>query len=294
MTTLSDESGELRFPEDISFRATGGPSFNTTVVVSGSGKEQRTRNWLKERLKWDVAHAARLPEQYGRLASFFRLAAGKANDFRYKDWSDYQADFTNGVVGLGVGTGEPTLQLGKIYTFAGASSVRPIFKPTQDGTLAVRKNGTLLTEGSSAGNFEVDLSNGRIVFTTTVTKNITGISQAASAVVTSAAHGFTNGQIVWLTGIGGMVDMNFRAVTVSSKTTDTFATGIDTSASDAYTSGGTIKFYPQPSDVLTASFQFDVAVRFDTDEMVGEIADKSGRSLVMNWNSIPIIEVRTR
>lgn len=38
--------------------------------------------------------------------------------------------------------------------------------------------------------------------------------------------------------------------------------------------------------------QFDKIVRFDTDEMTGEILDKSGGSFVVGWDAIPVIETR--
>lgn len=294
MGTLTDGIVELRFPELISYHAVGGPSFNTQVVISGAGKEQRTRNWLKERLKWEVAHAARRPEDYIPLGAFFRLAGGKENTFRFKDWTDFTASFTQGVVGLGFGTGLPTGQLGKIYPVGATSTIRPIFKPTQDGSLAIKRNGTLMLEGSSADRWEVDLSQGIITFTASITKNISAISKAASGVVTAAGHTFTNGMLIYLSGVVGMTEINGLLATVAGATTDTFATGIDTTDFTTYTSGGTAKKFPQPSDVLTASFEFDVNVRFDTDEMTGEILDKSGGEFLMGWNSIPIIEVRTR
>lgn len=74
-------------------------------------------------------------------------------------------------------------------------------------------------------------------------KTITAITQAAPGVVTSVAHGYSNGDIVKLT-IEGMQKLNGRAFQVINVATDTFqladvdgATGIDTSTYDAFTSG---------------------------------------------------------
>lgn len=78
------------------------------------------------------------------------------------------------------------------------------------------------------------------------TKAITGITQAAQGVVTANAHGYANGNEAFLTGIGGMTQLNGRNVLISDVTTNTFKmkdilTGayIDTSAYTAYTAGGT-------------------------------------------------------
>jgi uncharacterized protein (TIGR02217 family) len=41
------------------------------------------------------------------------------------------------------------------------------------------------------------------------------------------------------------------------------------------------------------TLQFDVPARFDTDEMRGEIIDRSGSQFIMGWSSIPIVAIRT-
>lgn len=75
-------------------------------------------------------------------------------------------------------------------------------------------------------------------------KTITGITQANPAVVTtSAAHGFTSGQSVRISGVVGMTEVNnlnkpFEIEVLSSTT---FALkGIDASSYGAYVSGGTV------------------------------------------------------
>jgi hypothetical protein len=72
---------------------------------------------------------------------------------------------------------------------------------------------------------------------------ITGITKANPAVVTAVAHGFSNGDVVYLAGVGGMVEADTRvantAYTVAGATTDTFQlSGINSSAFTTYTSGG--------------------------------------------------------
>jgi hypothetical protein len=76
---------------------------------------------------------------------------------------------------------------------------------------------------------------------TQATKVITGITKANPAVVTSAAHGFTNGQIVTIYSVVGMTQVNGKSFTVAGATTNTFQlSGIDSSAYDTYVSGGTV------------------------------------------------------
>ncbi|MBN8749525.1 MAG: phage tail protein [Variovorax sp.] len=70
-------------------------------------------------------------------------------------------------------------------------------------------------------------------------KDITAISKANPAVVTSAAHGLADGAVVEITGVAGMTELNGRRFVVESLTTDTFAlVGVDSTGYGTYTSGG--------------------------------------------------------
>jgi hypothetical protein len=71
-------------------------------------------------------------------------------------------------------------------------------------------------------------------------KNITAATKANPCVITSAAHGFANGDQVLITGVGGMTELNNRVFTVANVATNTFAlSGVNSSAYTTYTSGGT-------------------------------------------------------
>ena len=71
------------------------------------------------------------------------------------------------------------------------------------------------------------------------TATITNITQAnPGEVTTSAAHGFSNGDLIYIDLVQGMTQVNqaFYTITVTGATT--FTLGIDTTAFGAYTSGG--------------------------------------------------------
>jgi len=77
------------------------------------------------------------------------------------------------------------------------------------------------------------------ILTETV-KNITAITAANPAVVTSSSHGFTNGDRVFIKSVVGMAELNNREFTVAGATTNTFElSGINSSSFTAYSSGGT-------------------------------------------------------
>lgn len=78
------------------------------------------------------------------------------------------------------------------------------------------------------------------------TKVITGITQANPGVVTSAAHGFANGDRVFISGVVGMTQVNNNYYTIAGAAANTFQLAdlngnlVDTSAYTAYSSGGTV------------------------------------------------------
>lgn len=100
----------------------------------------------------------------------------------------------------------------------------------------------------------------RDVLTADTIGDITGATAASPVVVTSTAHGYDNGDVVFIAGVIGMTQINNRTFTVAGKTTDTFQlSGIDGSAYSAYVSGGKLYGYvateyayrfPLPPDCL--------------------------------------------
>jgi Flp pilus assembly protein TadG len=71
--------------------------------------------------------------------------------------------------------------------------------------------------------------------------NITGITRANPAVVTSANHGFQNGDTVYIRNVSGMSQVNNRVFTVANKTTNTFQLqGVNSSGYNSYSSGGIV------------------------------------------------------
>ena len=75
-------------------------------------------------------------------------------------------------------------------------------------------------------------------------KTITGITQANPGVVTSASHGFSNGDTVVISGVVGMTQVNGKRFKVASVATNTFAlqdidgNNVNTSSYTTYVSGG--------------------------------------------------------
>lgn len=69
-------------------------------------------------------------------------------------------------------------------------------------------------------------------------KTITGIALGYPTILTIAANGFSNGDVLTLAGIGGTVALNGLTVTAKNKTTNTIAIDVDTTGGVAFTTGG--------------------------------------------------------
>lgn len=68
---------------------------------------------------------------------------------------------------------------------------------------------------------------------------ITNITKANPAVVTSTAHGMSNGDVVRLVDVGGMTEVNGRTFTIANVAANTFElSGTNSTAYTTYTSGG--------------------------------------------------------
>lgn len=95
------------------------------------------------------------------------------------------------------------------------------------------------------GNLYCRFYANRGVVVSTTTRTITGITKANPAVVTSAAHGYANGQDVFISGVVGMTQVNGRWFKVAGATANTYqlttihGTNVNSTGYGTYSSGGT-------------------------------------------------------
>lgn len=103
-------------------------------------------------------------------------------------------------------------------------------------------------------------------------KTITAITQADPGVLTSNSHGFSDGDEVFVSGVGGMTELNGRNYIVANSTTNTFTltdlfgNDIDTTNFTAFTTGGTAEaIYEQTTPYDAADiFELNYAQSADT------------------------------
>lgn len=107
-------------------------------------------------------------------------------------------------------------------------------------------------------------------FVNTIT--ITGISQAANAVVTTANTGtLENGDIVLIEGVSGMTQVNDILFTVGNLVANTsFTIGVDSQGYSAYVSGGTAKEF----NVTTLGYIQETNVKYEKTKE--DINDETG------------------
>jgi uncharacterized protein (TIGR02217 family) len=156
---------EVRFPDNISRGARGGPERRTQIVELASGAEERNASWANSRRLYDVAYGIRRADDLAAVVAFFEARNGRLHGFRFKDWADFKSCLPSQTPAatnqpIGTGNGSATLfQLTKRYTSGAQSWTRAITKPVA-GTVAIALNGTPQASGWSVS------ATGLITFTT--------------------------------------------------------------------------------------------------------------------------------
>ena len=137
---------EVRFPDNISRGARGGPERRTQIVEMASGDEERNASWADSRRRYDASYGIRKADDLAAVTAFFEARRGRLYGFRWKDWADYKSGLPSASPAatdqpIGIGTGAATsFQLGKLYTSGAQSWTRTITKPVA-GTVALALNG---------------------------------------------------------------------------------------------------------------------------------------------------------
>ena len=157
---------EIKFPDNISRGARGGPERRTQVIELASGDEERNASWVNSRRRYDVAYGIRRADDLAAVVAFFEARNGRLYGFRTKDWADYKSSLPSQAITstdqqIGTGTGSlKTFQLVKRYTSGAQSWVRTIAKPVA-GTVRLALNGVEQMSG-----WTLDATTGVVTFTT--------------------------------------------------------------------------------------------------------------------------------
>ena len=157
---------EVRFPDDISRGARGGPERRTQIVELASGDEERNASWANSRRRYDVAYGIRRADDLAAVVAFFEGRNGRLHGFRFKDWGDHKSCLPSGTPSptdqaIGTGDGATTaFQLMKRYASGSQTWLRTITKPVAV-TVRVAFDGA-----EQLGGWTVDTTTGVLTFDT--------------------------------------------------------------------------------------------------------------------------------
>ena len=280
-----------RFPAAIRYGSDGGPGYRTDIVEMDSGAEQRNRKWAYPRYRVN-ANVVRAQSDLEALIAFFHVAAGRANGFRFRDEYDYKScamSATPAPTDQNIGTGDgatTAFQLRKGYTQGSTTQWRLIRKPVE-GTVSVAVSGV-----TEPARWSVDATTGIVTFSADVSDTVTGAADAGGGITritTSANHGLGAGDTVYLSGFTGdwsaLNSTRFAIVAVPAG--NQFDITYDSSAFAAYSgNGGQVNTLPQSGEVVTAGFEFDIPMRFDTDQL-----STSWEAYQLGEASVPLVEI---
>jgi uncharacterized protein (TIGR02217 family) len=157
---------EVRFPDNISRGARGGPERRTQIVELFSGDEERNASWANSRRRYDVGYGVRRADDLAAVVAFFEARNGRLHGFRFKDWSDFKSCAPSASPGfvdqpIGTGTGSNRFfQLSKRYVSGAQFWTRVIVKPVA-GSVRLALGGVEQLSG-----WTVDITTGLVTFTT--------------------------------------------------------------------------------------------------------------------------------
>lgn len=284
-----------RFPTKIMEQALVSLRWSTDVIVYGNGTEYRNSNWSYPLKRFDLPNVD-TRENITVVNDWFMNTRGRFDGFRVKDLTDYKstADMDSSVAATdqSIGTGDSStvaFPLIKTYSVGSNSRTRRIYKPVAS-SVVVSVGGVTLSQ-----QWTVSTTNGTVTFNANKTGTITNITQAANAVVTSSGHTLTANDTVYISSVGGMTQINGSRYTVLSATGATFTLDVTTTGFTAYTTGGSYNTIPQSfntspetGEAVTAGFEFDVPVRFDTDQLDTRLLSPNAFSI----DNVPLVELR--
>lgn len=264
-----------RFPDDIACWAEGGNKFYNTTVKMNSGARQVNINWSQGLASFRISGGWRTinnnsgSDQYAikHLIEFHDSMYGSAIGFRFKDFHDYQVTKENGLLGKsGMGTGIPKYQFYKSYSYGSNTTYRAI-KKLVDGTIKVFVNGALNND------LTIDPNSGTIVFNPIKKATITNISVGSNCVVTTQYDNtFSSGETIYISGLNGSNSINNNAYIITVVSTNSFA--LNNTNNSLITYQGLAGKFPQPSDLLQFSGEFDIPCSFVDDVLDKKLNDQ--------------------
>ena len=266
---------EERFTELVRYGASYNDDFAVKITKTSGGQEYRALVHQYPVRTFDVSCLLNAEDTFRYLLGIYHRAHGKYAGFRARCADEFSS---NGRIGTPTPFDHPMAlvsagiyQLRKYYgTDKAAGSAgyayRDIYKPVA-GTVRV---GVANVE-IRANDWTLDDTTGKVTFDADLSRSISSISKAANAVITLSGgpHTYEIGQAVHISGVVGMTQINGLRALITAIGEFTITVAINSTAFSTYTSGGTLHTRPQGGESVTAGFEFDFPVRFNSSLPIG-------------------------
>jgi len=269
---------EERLDGGIQYGSSWTDDYAVNIITTSGGQEYRGLVHIFPVRKFDVTFMMDNVNMWQNLVSVYHRAHGKYAGFRARCLDEYTSNINGttppssvdqamGLISTGV------YQLRKYYgTDKAASTIgyayRNIKKPVT-GTVSVAIQGNTLASTA----WSVSTATGVVTLTTNrVSATFTGISKAAQAVIlTSNTGAISAGDYIHISGVSGMTQINgLRALVVAVSVNVSITVNINSAGFSTWTAGGIAQTHPQAGESVTAGFEFDFPVRFNSTLPIGQ------------------------
>jgi uncharacterized protein (TIGR02217 family) len=265
---------EERLAMNIDKKSSWGESYEVEVTETDNGNEYRRLLHPYPRLRYDVSYELRDSLfLLDRVIDLYHRCYGKYAGFRVLNLSDHSTnnhnqpptnqDETLTLISTGVyqmirtygDPAKPVLAIGR--------PKRTIFKPVSGSTLISINNVNV----PLASAWTISTTTGIVAFDTNKMFTVTGITKAASAVVTIGSHNILINETVHFSGIVGMTQINGLRGLVTAVAATTITVNIDSTLFTTWAAGGTqqVNTRPQSGEVVKGGCYFDIPMRWDSD-----------------------------
>jgi uncharacterized protein (TIGR02217 family) len=281
---------EERLPIAVRAGASYSDEYKTEITETGNGGEYRRLVHPYPRRGWNIFYTQQTADLWDDILSLYHRVYGMYAGFRVKALDDYTTNgrtstptaFDQALALVSAGIYQLQVAYGTGTAISIGKPVRTIFKPVS-GTVKV---GIDALEVPITTMWTVDTTTGKVTFVANKTASVTGITQAASAVLTVGAHSFAVGESVHIAGVVGMTQINNLRGQITAVGATDIAVNINSSAFSAYASGGTVNTRPQSGETVYGGCEFDIPCRFNS-----RIDVKSLAPHVRETSEIEIIEL---
>ena len=240
--------------------------YKVSIIETSGGQEYRSLTHPYPKRSFDVSYLLERDELYVNLLGLYHRAHGMYAGFRAHCLDEYSS---NGATGVPTSFDQPmglvsagVYQLRKYYGTDGLAGgagfpYRNVYKPVA-GTVQVAIGATEIRPE----DWSVVTSTGVVTFAADQTYSVTGLASGTTTEITIGAHTLVTGQSVHVSGVVGSPLPAYRALILGTTPT-TIVVQVDTTGF-TYTSGGVVHTRPQEGEPVTAGFEFDFPVRFNT------------------------------